>query len=102
MIKDVILYSNGIIAVFDEQENQIPELQGSFFETREKLKKEDTEEASFYFTAWVDNTNKVCIPIPRRHFFCSTWDDKNKNLETKEALNERSTNDNFQWWRLPK
>jgi len=73
MIKDVILYSNGIIAVFDEYENQIQKLQGSFFETREKLKKENTEEAKFYFTAWVDNTKKVCIPIPRRHFFCSTW-----------------------------
>ena len=37
-VKNVIIMLNGMVAVFDENDQQIPELQGSVFDVMNKIK----------------------------------------------------------------
>lgn len=75
MISEVILYSNGSVGVFDEEGQQISELQGSHIKTRNKLKKENTDNVKFYIGVHM----RDIVQIPKEHFFCELWEEGDTN-----------------------
>lgn len=85
MICEVILWSNGIVAVFDEKGHQISDLQGPFLSARIKLVHAVTDKTHFYIASWNDSNiekprhmmvppRHMMIPIKKEMFFCETWE----------------------------
>ena len=70
MIQRVILWSNGMVLVFDQDGKQMPELQGKRSEVVSKLKTADLSEATFDIGAW----NQGTLPMTREQFFGEGWE----------------------------
>ena len=51
-IKDVFVSANGMVAVFDRNGMQVPELQGVIFEVMEKIGKHADEYTLFHFPSF--------------------------------------------------
>lgn len=69
MIHQVVLYSNGMVMVFDYNGEQIPELQGRFLDVRGLILKLVNDTTEFYIGDWNNGTvrmNKEC-------FSCEAW-----------------------------
>jgi hypothetical protein len=49
MIKEVIIFANGMVAAFDEKGEQFPEAQGFILEVGEKLQTLCDEDTKFFF-----------------------------------------------------
>jgi len=56
-IESVIISKNGMVAVFDHQGRQIPELQGFLFEAIPKILYNCDENVKFYFVSELGTTN---------------------------------------------
>lgn len=65
MIKEIILWQNDMIMVFDDEGNQMPELQGHKDKVYDKLKKANTSKATFAVGIW----GIRIIPIMKTAFF---------------------------------
>ena len=52
MIKKAILWTNGMVMVFDEKGEQMPEYQGQYSEVKDKILKASTPETVFTFGQW--------------------------------------------------
>ena len=53
MISDVIKFQNGMVMVFDEQGEQIPEYQGRYEEVRDKIMADAPKSARFFRAVWM-------------------------------------------------
>lgn len=51
-IKHVYIFANGMVCVFDENDHQVPRLQGVIFEVMKKIGKEADEDTMFKIHAW--------------------------------------------------
>lgn len=70
MIDRIVLWSNGVVMVFDEHGKQIPEYQGKRKQVAEKLKDADLSQASFQIGSW----NQGVLPMTREQFFSESWE----------------------------
>jgi hypothetical protein len=48
MVKTIFLFWGGAVAVFDEHGEQMPELQGNYFDVVERLRREDLSHAEIH------------------------------------------------------
>ena len=65
MIKDVVLWANGMVMVFDENKKQLSEYQGKRTEVLQKLTNADLSEAGFSMGVW----NNYMKPVSKDIFF---------------------------------
>ncbi len=70
-IRQVILWSNGMVTVHDNNNIQMVKLQGTHIEARKKLKYENLKDVKFYIGQW---PNQV-IQITKENFFRKTWEE---------------------------
>lgn len=56
MIKEVIRFQNGMVLVFDERGEQMPEYQGSYKDVRAKILAHATQNAKFFHGTWSRST----------------------------------------------
>lgn len=70
-IGKVILWSNGLVMVFDVTGNQMAEYQGRRCEAVKELKKADLSEAGFEIGDWRNGT----VPTNAECFFSQGWGD---------------------------
>ena len=52
MIKDVIKFQNGMVMVFDEKGEQLPQYQGRYEEVKDKILADAPESAKFSHGVW--------------------------------------------------
>lgn len=64
MIGKVILWLNGMVMVFDEVGDQLPEYQGKYTDVKEKILQDATPDTEFCFGKWGD----VNIEVGREHW----------------------------------
>ena len=69
MIREIYLWANGVLMVFNEKGEQILKFQGRFMEKREKLRKEDLSKAKFFFGSWTGGI----VPMTKEEFLSSGW-----------------------------
>jgi hypothetical protein len=59
MIKDIIVFANGLLAVCDDRGEQMPEFQGRYSEVVERLRREDLSAATIEAVVWSPNHVKL-------------------------------------------
>jgi len=69
MIKQIIQFSNGMVMVFDENGEQMPEYQGRRSEAIKKLSGTLLNNVEFSIGSW----NSGTIPINKEQFFSEGW-----------------------------
>lgn len=52
MLKTVYLWANNFVTAFDEGGNQIPELQGKFFDVKDAILRSAMIQTKFYLSDW--------------------------------------------------
>lgn len=73
IVKTVILWSNGMVTVFDEHGEQMPSYQGRRSEALEKLRALDLSQTEFYIGSWGKGTPPSTLPCTKEQFFCESW-----------------------------
>ena len=71
MIKKVVLWSNGMVMVFDEAGEQMSEYQGPFRTKRKQILEDAPEGTEFNIGTWQEGT----VPMHRQQFASEGWDD---------------------------
>lgn len=56
MINEVIRFQNGMVLVFDEKEEQMPEFQGRYEQVRVKILARAPKSAKFFHGTWAKST----------------------------------------------
>lgn len=64
MIRHVTRWSNGMVTVFDENGQQLPEYQGKYEDVREKILRDAPPDAEFNTGAW----NQYVLPKDRQYW----------------------------------
>jgi len=82
-IKFVYLWSNGMVMVFDDEGEQVTELQGPKHVATAKLLDVNLEKARFYMGNW---ETRELIEIPRDSFFCEAWEVTSEYHEWKGRI----------------
>jgi hypothetical protein len=82
VISEIVLFSNGMVAVFDKKGRQISKYQGSLPDVRKRLTPDDLQkDVIFSFCQWGVNIpdhpelkdQKIAITISREQFFSPAW-----------------------------
>lgn len=68
-IKEIILWQNNAVMVFDALGNQMPEYQGMYSDVVEKLRTVDVSQSNFKMGKWLDWIE----PIEKDNFFDRRW-----------------------------
>lgn len=58
-VKDVILWSNGMVMVLNKCGDQIPELQGRYLDRREAILDAADRHTKFYLSKWSDWQHEI-------------------------------------------
>ncbi|MBD1995199.1 hypothetical protein H6G00_00965 [Leptolyngbya sp. FACHB-541] len=67
--KEVILFTNGMVAVFNAVGEQMPDFQGERSQVIQQLRNADLSECKFSAGVW----GKSLEPISQSQFFDETW-----------------------------
>lgn len=70
MIAEVYLWSDGMVSVFDEHGDQLPEYQGPLAEVQARVLADAPDTARFRFGTWQRGT----CDLSREHFGCIRYD----------------------------
>lgn len=94
-IKLIVLYTNGMVGVFDNDGNQIPELQGPQIHAKEKIMEKAKDQIIMNNILYMIEKFRVKgsgIKIEKNEFWCESWNNKQKypgmtikELEEKEC-----------------
>ena len=77
VIKNCIIFTNGVVMAFDEDGNQIPEYQGFILDVAEELKSHCNENTKWEFAEW----GKWSMPINLSWW----WKEKQEKGGDKDA-----------------
>jgi hypothetical protein len=70
MINLVQLWSNGMVMVFDNSGQQMPDYQGRFLDRREAILRDAPPKAMFAIGTWGEGT----VPMTREQFASVAWE----------------------------
>jgi hypothetical protein len=68
MISEVIKLANGMVLVFDEKGEQMPEFQGRYEAVRTKILVRVPKEAKFYHGTWNPLGRRIKGEVPRKEW----------------------------------
>ena len=72
-VKQIILWSNGMVTVFDENGEQMLAYQGRRNQVIAKLRELDLSQTEFYIGSWGIGAPPYTLPCTREQFFSEGW-----------------------------
>lgn len=70
IIHKVVLFSNGMVGVFDHRGEQLSEFQGPLHEVRERLRREVEDEVTYHMMSFSSNGH---FSVTAEEFFSTGW-----------------------------